>query len=467
MIPPVLRYNLRYQLFLSFSDVVLVLIALALSSYLRIHIDLGMDAPISTFIPPPLLYAIAAVLFVFAYAQMGVYTTHGGAPLGFKLRRILAGHALATLLFLGMLYIGFRDFSRLQVIYFVAIAFILITLHRTILTALSARILPYINTRRNVIIVAVTDNAQAVGERVRANARAGLNLIGYVAPPALDLPVLAGEILGGIDDLPALVKAHRIDEVIIAVKWFDQQASDLVSHIMRLLEAFNVNIRLAPDYSELAYFRANPEDFDGVSLVGLRESILTPVQRLTKRTFDIVFSLLVLLLTWPLFIIIATAIRLDSPGPAIFSQLRVGQHGRRFIIYKFRTMYVGAEDMINPQDFIKGRDDPRVTRVGRFLRRTSLDELPQFINVLKGEMSVVGPRPEVTTLMHQYEWWQRKRFEVPQGITGWWQVNGRADRPMQQHTEDDLYYVRHYSFWLDMQIIARTALSVFTRKGAY
>lgn len=462
-----LRYNLRYQLFLSFSDAVLILIALALSSYLRIHIDLGMEAPISTFIPQPILYAIAAGLFAFAYAQMGVYTAHGGAPLGLKLRRILAGHALATLLFLGALYIGFRDFSRLQVIYFVTIAFILIALHRAILTALSARILPYINSRRNVIIVAVTENARTVGERVRANARAGLNLIGYVAPQELDLPVLSGEILGGIDDLPALVKAHRVDEVIIAVKWFDQQASDLVSHIMRLLEAFNVNIRLAPDYSELAYFRANPEDFDGVPLVGLRESILTPVQRLTKRAFDIAFSLLVLLLTWPLFIVIAIAIRLDSPGPAIFRQLRVGQHGRRFVIYKFRTMYVGAEDMINPHEFIKGRDDPRVTRVGRFLRRTSLDELPQFINVLKGEMSVVGPRPEVTTLMHKYEWWQRKRFEVPQGITGWWQVNGRADRPMQQHTEDDLYYVRHYSFWLDMQIIVRTALSVFTRRGAY
>lgn len=462
-----LRYNLRYQLFLSGCDAVLVIVALALSSYLRIHIDIGMEAQISTFIPEPILYAIAAGLFVFAYGQTGVYTAHGAAPLSTKLRRIFAGHALATLLFLGTLYITFRDFSRLQVVYFVTIAFVLIALQRAILTALSARILPYINTRRNVIVVAVTENARVVGEQVRANAKAGLNLVGYVAPPDLDLPVPPGDILGGIDDLPQLVAAQHVDEVIIAVKWFDQQASDLVSRIMRLLEEFNVNVRLAPDYSELAYFRASPEDFDGVPLVGLRESILTPLQRISKRAFDIAFSLLVLLVSWPLLIAIGIAIRLDSPGPAVFRQLRVGQHGRRFIIYKFRTMYQGAEEMINPHEFIKGRDDPRVTRVGRVLRRTSLDELPQFINVLKGDMSVVGPRPEVTTLMHKYEWWQRKRFEVPQGITGWWQINGRSDRPMQMHTEDDLFYVRHYSFWLDMQIIARTALSVFTRRGAY
>lgn len=108
-----------------------------------------------------------------------------------------------------------------------------------------------------------------------------------------------------------------------------------------------------------------------------------------------------------------------------------------------------------------------MTRVGRFLRRTSLDELPQFINVLRGEMSVVGPRPEMTWLVDEYEWWQRKRFEVPQGITGWWQVSGRSDKPMHLHTEDDLFYVRNYSLWLDVQIIFKTIVAMITGKGAY
>jgi lipopolysaccharide/colanic/teichoic acid biosynthesis glycosyltransferase len=115
----------------------------------------------------------------------------------------------------------------------------------------------------------------------------------------------------------------------------------------------------------------------------------------------------------------------------------------------------------------KSPNDPRVTRVGAFLRRTSLDELPQFYNVLRGEMSVVGPRPEIATLAEQYEWWQRKRFEVPQGITGWWQINGRSDRPLRQHIEDDLYYVSNYSLWLDLQILLRTVIVVLTGRGAY
>lgn len=462
-----LRYNLRYQIFLSACDAVLTVIALAISSALRINIDVGMDAVIDTFIPPPVLYALAALIFVFAYGQTGVYSAHGGTPLWRKLQRIGAGHVLAALLFLGVLYVGFRDFSRLQVIYFVVVGFALVTVHRALLTAFSARILPYINTRRAVLIVALTDNARVIGEQVTASARAGLHLTGYVTAADSPITVPPEQHLGTIDDLPRLVTEHHVNEIIIAVRWFDQAASDTVTRIMRLLEQMPVNIRLAPDYSELAYFRATPEDFNGTPLVGLRESILTPVQRLSKRLFDIVFSVIVLALSWPLLLLIALTIRLDTPGPAIFRQQRVGQHGRRFIIYKFRTMYDGAEHQIDPHGFVKQRGDPRVTRVGALLRATSLDELPQFINVLKGEMSVVGPRPEVTTLMHQYEWWQRKRFEVPQGITGWWQVNGRSDRPMQQHTEDDLYYVRNYSFWLDMQIIFRTALSVVKRRGAF
>src|SRR5258708_39672884 len=161
-------------------------------------------------------------------------------------------------------------------------------------------------------------------------------------------------------------------------------------------------------------------------------------------------------------LIIGMAIRLESRGPAIYAEPRVGERGSLFHMYKFRSMYIDG-----PPQPSKTAGDRRIATGGRFLRRTSLDELPQFVNVLLGDMSLVGPRPELTDMVDKYEPWQRKRFEVPQGMTGWWQINGRADRPMHMHTEDDLFYIRHYSLWLDAQIILRTILVVILGRGAY
>src|SRR5579871_4799566 len=161
----------------------------------------------------------------------------------------------------------------------------------------------------------------------------------------------------------------------------------------------------------------------------LHYPVLTRGQQIAKRSFDIVFALCVLIITLPLTAVIALAIKLDSEGPVIFRQTRIGLFERRFTMYKFRSMVVNADEIVPHSQsglYIKRPDDPRVTRVGRFLRRTSLDELPQFLNVLLGDMSVVGPRPEVLWIAERYEQWQHERTNVPQGITGWWQVTGRA-----------------------------------------
>jgi lipopolysaccharide/colanic/teichoic acid biosynthesis glycosyltransferase len=165
----------------------------------------------------------------------------------------------------------------------------------------------------------------------------------------------------------------------------------------------------------------------------------------------------------------AIAIRLREGGPVFLSQKRVGENGRIFPMLKFRTMKPNARrPRQDSEGFLHKRvDDPRVTRVGRFLRRTSLDELPQIWNVLKGEMSLVGPRPELPQLVERYQLWQRKRFAVPQGMTGWWQVNGRSDKPMHLHTEDDLYYVQNYSIGLDLFILLKTFWAVLSGRGAF
>jgi exopolysaccharide biosynthesis polyprenyl glycosylphosphotransferase len=182
-----------------------------------------------------------------------------------------------------------------------------------------------------------------------------------------------------------------------------------------------------------------------------------------------------LALLWPMMLATAIAIKLDSPGPVIYRQRRVGENCKEFWVFKFRTMVQGADQLVESvattdeqgHRIYKRPDDPRITRVGRFLRRTSLDELPQLINVLRGEMSLVGPRPEQVFITEGYEPWQRQRFSVPPGMTGWWQVSGRSDLPMHLNTQYDLYYIRNYSLWLDLKILWKT-LGVFIRgKGAY
>jgi lipopolysaccharide/colanic/teichoic acid biosynthesis glycosyltransferase len=188
--------------------------------------------------------------------------------------------------------------------------------------------------------------------------------------------------------------------------------------------------------------------------------------RVSKRALDITLTLPALILFTPLMLIIAGIIRLDSPGPALFKQQRVGQNGRLFTIYKFRSMTVDAG--VRTVGIHKSETDTRVTRVGQFIRKTSLDELPQLINVVLGQMSLVGPRPELPEIVLQrYEPWQYRRLSVPQGITGWWQVTGRGKKLLWKHTADDLYYVDRASFWFDMKVLLMTVAVVLRRDGAF
>jgi exopolysaccharide biosynthesis polyprenyl glycosylphosphotransferase len=207
----------------------------------------------------------------------------------------------------------------------------------------------------------------------------------------------------------------------------------------------------------------------------VRAAALTEYQLMVKRIFDLVATTLIMVFALPVMLVVALVIWLDDRGPILYHSRRVGENGKLFDMIKFRTMIPSAEKMqkmVEQYDeqgnlIHKTKDDPRITRIGRFLRRTSLDELPQFFNVLSGNMSLVGPRPELPYLVDKYEPWQRKRFAVPQGLTGWWQIHGRSDKPMHLHTEDDLYYIQNYSIWLDIQILLQTVWIIIRGKGAY
>jgi exopolysaccharide biosynthesis polyprenyl glycosylphosphotransferase len=278
--------------------------------------------------------------------------------------------------------------------------------------------------------------------------------------------------LGNIQDLKELIGRHQITDIVIALPY---SAYHEMSKIVLCLEDLPVGVWIALGFFDLALYRTNIEDFAGIPMLDLRASAIDDYQRLIKRAFDVFFVLLALIPALPLMAFSALMIFLEDGRPIVFRQKRVGENGRLFEMLKFRTMVRNAEQLqsqVEKKDAAgnlihKTKDDPRVTRVGHLLRRFSLDELPQFFNILGGTMSFVGPRPEMPYLVEKYQSWQRKRFAVPPGLTGWWQVSGRSDKPMHLHTEDDLYYIQNYSIWLDLQIIVRTLWVVLLGKGSY
>jgi exopolysaccharide biosynthesis polyprenyl glycosylphosphotransferase len=461
------RFSLRYTFFVRLSDLVIVLASLTISSFLRINVDVGKSGANEAFATPPFLFLIACVVWQFAFQFLGVYAPAHSAWFWREVQRILVAHGLAALLFFGALYVTYRDFSRLQSLYFLVLVVFGVYCHRLTVRLFYKISGKQIARRRTVLIVGTDANARRIGETVLVYEWTGLRLLGFLTYKGGDTVAdgLAHRVLGSVDVLPRVVQECQVKEVIFVLRSPDDTQ---LGHMIETLQDQVTNIRIAPDYSHLAYFHVSVENFGGIPLVSLREAVLSPWQRWLKRLFDLVVSGLALLLGWPICLLIALAIRLDSPGPILFCQERIGEHGRRFRMYKFRSMIVNAEQLqdLASVDY-KQRDDQRVTRVGRFIRRTSLDEFPQFINIFRGDMSLVGPRPEMPWLVDKYEPWQRKRFEVPQGLTGWWQISGRADKPMYLHTEDDLFYISNYSLWLDLQIIFRTILIVITGKGAF
>jgi exopolysaccharide biosynthesis polyprenyl glycosylphosphotransferase len=279
-------------------------------------------------------------------------------------------------------------------------------------------------------------------------------------------------ILGTLDETRQAIAANRITDLVIALP---QRAHQRIDALVNELIDVPVQIWIVPDYFHLTLHHAVIEDFAGIPMLDLRAAALNDYQRLVKRAFDLFATSLLMLVALPVMGLAALAILLDDGRPVLFRQKRVGENGRLFEIFKFRTMVKNAEALRHLVEKVddggniihKTREDPRITRVGRILRRFSLDELPQLFNILAGSMSLVGPRPELPYLVEKYQPWQRKRFAVPQGLTGWWQIHGRSDKPMHLHTEDDLYYVQNYSIWLDIQILVKTAWIVVRGKGAY
>ncbi|MDH7486906.1 MAG: sugar transferase [Anaerolineae bacterium] len=468
------RITFNYTVTLILIDLLLTPLALYLASLARLWLPFSYRLDVRYVYLNPAIYAMVLVIWGVIFPTMSVYDPRRILHLREQMWATFMAVSSSTLVLGGALYLSFRDVPRLLFIYFYLIDLFFLLGSRLLLRTVWAHWSEREQRVSKALIIGAGTLGQDIVRRAREYEWAGLRLEGYVDDdPSKQGSTIEGiPVLGPLDQAPTIIRQRDISEVIFALPL---QAYEKLARLISELRELPVRVRMVPDVLNLAFFRATVEDFHGMPLIGLRDPAIDGFDRVVKRLFDLALSSLLLLVLWPLMLLIAVLIRLDSPGPALFRQERVGENGRLFTMYKFRTMFVGAEQHLEelvqetPEGvvFLKRPDDPRVTRLGRFLRRTSLDELPQLFNVIKGEMSLVGPRPELPLLVQHYESWQRQRFAVPPGMTGWWQVSGRSERAMHLHTEDDLYYVRNYSLLLDLRILWRTIGTVLRGRGAF
>ncbi len=315
-----------------------------------------------------------------------------------------------------------------------------------------------------VIVVGTGKLAQTVASHLRAHR--SVDFVGFVD----DNPLGSSDVIGELDELPDLCREFQVARVVVC---FSRTHPERTTEMLKTLTG-QVGVSIVPRYYELITGRSHVEDLSGLPMLDIAPASLSAGARFLKRTFDIVISSLVLALISPAIALMAVLIKATSSGPVFFRQIRTGRDERPFSMMKFRTMYRDAEarrhelEHLNEMDgpLFKVRDDPRVTRVGRFLRRTSLDELPQLINVWMGDMSLVGPRPFVVSEAMGIEGWARKRFEARPGMTGLWQVSGRNELSHLELCRLDYLYVASWSFWWDMQILWQTPVTVFRGRGA-
>jgi exopolysaccharide biosynthesis polyprenyl glycosylphosphotransferase len=320
-----------------------------------------------------------------------------------------------------------------------------------------------------VLVVGDTGTTELVQRKLAGDPSLNAAVVGRVGAEA-DPEELGDRLLGTIDELPAVLEEHRIDRVVVAPT---RHGGEDVVDVIRLATGCGVRVAVLPRMLEVIGTSVEFDDLGGQLLLGVRGFGLTPSSRMLKRSFDVVITTGLLILLSPVLFVIAVAIKLTSRGPLLFRQTRVGRNGREFEMHKFRTMVNGADerkhevlDLNQAAPMFKIVNDPRTTRVGRWLRRRSLDELPQLFNVFRGDMSLVGPRPLIIDEDRLFSGWQRRRHHVAPGITGPWQILGSSRVPMSDMVTIDYLYCANWSLWLDAKILARTIPYVLSRRSA-
>ncbi len=460
----------RAQVLLTFTLLLLDAAVIALAFYAAYRVTFALNVGTG---PTPDLLAFAPMILAMLVSLISVYFFYKlyhqrrGESRIDELYKLIPATSIGVIVATAIVTVLYRDleYPRLLLVFIWLFTLLFVALERLLFGAL--RSLAYARGwgALRVLIVGAGESGIMILEKIRSSPRLGYRPVAFLDDELVGRQVLGLPVVGSPDDLGQTVRTLRIDEVIIALP--DAPHQQILS-IVSKCEDSSVSIKVFPDVFQIMASEVNIGDLSGLPLLAMRDVALRGWRLTLKRTVDLALSGIFLVLVSPFMLLLALLVKLDSPGPALFMQLRMGLDAKPFPIFKFRSMRLDAE---KDGPGWTTKDDPRVTRLGKFMRRTSLDEFPQLINVFLGHMSLVGPRPEQPAFVEQFRelvprYMERHREKA--GITGWAQVNGlRGDTSISERTKYDLYYIENWSLWFDFKILILTLLKLFRDRSAY
>ncbi len=460
------RADIIFTLFLVVTDVVMITLAFYLAYWMRQSVALPPPVNIAPFSDYLAMMVIQLSVMLLVFFLTRLYDVKRTMPPLDALYGIFAATSIGTIATIALTSFLFKnsalelDFPRVMVVYAWLLTVVLVSSSRTVLIVVRNLLRRRGIWSDRLLIVGTGDVGRMILQKVRQMPRLGYTVVGFVDDDAaVDQQILGIPVVGGTDELPTLIQDLDVQEVIIGRPELSHQ--ELLTVISRC-ERGQVGIKVFPDVFQIIATELSIGDLGGLPLLMVRDVALRGWRLTLKRAVDLVVSAIGLIVVSPILMLIAVAIKLDSPGPVFYAQERMGLDAKPFWCLKFRSMRADAEKD-GPGWTTEG--DPRVTRLGAFIRRISIDELPQLMNVLLGDMSLVGPRPERPVYVEQFRrsiprYMDRHREKS--GLTGWAQVNGlRGDTSIAERTKYDLWYIENWSLWLDLKILLRTFFGIF------
>lgn len=471
--------KLWYGLFLVVNDAVFLIFSFYMAYYIRFFKGYFREVAISyTLDENYVFYSIVFILFnIFIFFIFKLYnwdSIYRGS--GYYLRIVKAFIInIVIIILIGYLFEQFT-FSRIWLLFLVLQGIFTLCVSRFVIEILSQIIINHLKVTPKTIIIGIGENGKRIEDTFRRRAFWGYEILGYVDSKER---VNSNReysrqfnILGSLDEIDKVVSKNNIQRIIISgleYKYFE------ILDILEKLKSFDISTLIFPGFFEFSIKRMEMREISGIPLMQVANIGFFGFNLFLKNLIDYVLGSIIFLLFIPVYLVVGQMIKFDSPGSVFYKQKRYTKDCREFYIYKFRTMYMDAEKRLkelkiyNETDgpIFKIKNDPRITRVGRFLRKFSIDEVPQIINVLRGELSLVGPRPPIPEEVEEYNDWVKKRLNVKQGITGLWQISGRSELNFEEMTRLDLYYIQNWSIGMDINIIIKTIPAVIFSRGAY